>query len=84
MNKNQELINSFNLSSTRVKNENEFFYHVINTEVDIKYNIKEGKLEFFCNGEIIESFDEKIEFDEFVFKCNSAFKGEVNSITVQN
>jgi len=59
--------------STRIKTDKEYFYHIIGSDASFRYDIEEQELQCFVFNNIVERYNKKMTFAEFVSACRKIF-----------
>ena len=72
------------LSNTKVKNDKEFFCHIIGTPTNFSYDVKKKVLYCFAEEQMIEVFTGEMSFNEFVFRRKLAMADAINELEVLN
>ena len=73
------------LSSTKVKNNKEYFCHIIGTPINIRYDVKKKVLYCFAEKQLIkEVFVGEVSFDEFKFRRKIAITDVLCEFDVLN
>lgn len=81
----KELYKKLDLSNTKVKNDKEYFCHIIGTSTNICYDVKKKVLYCFAEEQLIkETFTGEISFDEFKFRRKIAMADVLCEFEVLN
>ena len=81
----KELYKKLDLSNTKVKNDKEYFCHIIGTQTNFCYDVQKKALYCFEGVQLIkEVFAGEISFDEFKFRRKIAMIDAISEIGVLN